>query len=123
MFSHQLAQFLPDLLKQSVVPTIAAAVAPCFEATLWLGNMAPAATPADCRKAQCSHQPDNRQPPEIIAAWDRRGAIPMTMTPAELDAFLLQDIEKSAGGEVSALSVSEIYLPEGFASGLCESVG
>ena len=55
--------------------------APCFEATLWLGNMAP--------------------------AWDRQGAIPMTMIPTELDAFLLQDIEKSAGGEVFAGAISQ----------------
>jgi len=34
--------------------------------------------------------------PEIVAAWDRQGATPMTKTPAELDAFLRQDIEKWA---------------------------
>jgi len=98
---------LAELLKQSAVPAIAAADAPCFEATLWIGSMAPAATPADCRKAQCSHQPDHRQPPKIIAAWERQGAIPMTMTPAELDAFLLRDIEKSVGGEVSPGAISQ----------------
>jgi len=29
-------------------------------------------------------------------AWDRQGATPMTMSPAEFDAFLRKDIEKWA---------------------------
>jgi len=43
----------------------------------------------------------------MAPAWDRQGAIPMTMIPTELDAFLLQDIEKSAGGEVFAGAISQ----------------
>jgi tripartite-type tricarboxylate transporter receptor subunit TctC len=34
--------------------------------------------------------------PEIVAAWKRQGATPMTMMPAEFDAFLRKDIEKWA---------------------------
>jgi tripartite-type tricarboxylate transporter receptor subunit TctC len=34
--------------------------------------------------------------PEIRTAWDRQGAIPMTMSPAEFEAFLHQDIAKWA---------------------------
>jgi phosphoserine aminotransferase len=34
--------------------------------------------------------------PEIVAAWKRQGATPLTMTPAEFDAFLRKDIKKWA---------------------------
>jgi tripartite-type tricarboxylate transporter receptor subunit TctC len=81
---------LPD------VPTIAEAGVPGFEATIWLGLMAPAGTPkAIVEKLNAAiNQTINR--PEIIAAWEHQGAIPMTMTPAELDAFLRKDIDKWA---------------------------
>ena len=84
------SKVLPD------VPTIAEAGVPGFEATIWLGLMAPAGTPkAIVEKLNAAiNQTINR--PEIIAAWERQGAIPMTMTPAELDAFLRKDIDKWA---------------------------
>jgi tripartite-type tricarboxylate transporter receptor subunit TctC len=34
--------------------------------------------------------------PEIVTAWERQGANPTPMTPAEFDAFLHRDIEKWA---------------------------
>jgi tripartite-type tricarboxylate transporter receptor subunit TctC len=84
------SKVLPD------VPTIAEAGVPGFEATIWLGLMAPAGTPkAIVEKLNAAiNQTINR--PEIIAAWEHQGAIPMTMTPAELDAFLRKDIDKWA---------------------------
>jgi tripartite-type tricarboxylate transporter receptor subunit TctC len=84
------SKVLPD------VPTIAEAGVPGFEATIWLGLMAPAGTPkAIVEKLNTAiNQTINR--PEIIAAWEHQGAIPMTMTPAELDAFLRKDIDKWA---------------------------
>ncbi|HWN50117.1 MAG TPA: tripartite tricarboxylate transporter substrate binding protein [Xanthobacteraceae bacterium] len=84
------SKVLPD------VPTIAEAGVPGFEATIWLGLMAPAGTPkAIIEKLNAAiNQTINR--PEIIAAWEHQGAIPMTMTPAELDAFLRKDIDKWA---------------------------
>ena len=84
------SKVLPD------VPTIAEAGVPGFEATIWLGLMAPAGTPkpiVDKLNAAINRTVTR---PEIVAAWDRQGAIPMTMTPAELDAFLRKDIEKWA---------------------------
>ena len=30
------------------------------------------------------------------AAWDKQGAVPLTMSPAEFDAYLRKDIEKWA---------------------------
>jgi len=84
------SKVLPD------VPTIAEAGVPGFEATIWLGLMAPAGTPkAIVEKLNAAiNRTINR--PEIVAAWEHQGAIPMTMTPAELDAFLRKDIDKWA---------------------------
>jgi len=78
------------------VPTIAEAGVPGFEATIWLGLMAPAGTPKPIVDKLNAAINQTISRPEIIAAWDRLGAIPMTMTPAELDAFLRKDIEKWA---------------------------
>ena len=81
---------LPD------VPTIAEAGVPGYEATIWLGVMAPAGTPkpvvdklnAEINKAIAK--------PDVKAAWDKQGAVALTMTPAEFDAYLRKDIEKWA---------------------------
>jgi len=78
------------------VPTIAEAGVPGFEATIWLGLMAPAGTPKPIVDKLNAAINQTISRPEIIAAWDRLGAIPMTITPAELDAFLRKDIEKWA---------------------------
>jgi tripartite-type tricarboxylate transporter receptor subunit TctC len=84
------SKVLPD------VPTIAEAGVPGFEATIWLGLMAPAGTPKPIVDKLNAAINRTITRPEIIAAWDRQGAIPMTMTPAELDTFLRKDIEKWA---------------------------
>jgi len=84
------SKVLPD------IPTIAEAGVTGFEATLWLGIMAPAGTPKPIVEKLNVAIIQTITRPEIVAAWDRQGAIPMTMTPAELDAFLRQDIEKWA---------------------------
>ena len=84
------SKVLPD------VPTIAEAGVPGYEATIWIGIMAPAGTPkpivdklnAEINKAIAR--------PEMQVAWDRQGATPMKMSPAEYDAFLRKDIEKWA---------------------------
>jgi tripartite-type tricarboxylate transporter receptor subunit TctC len=78
------------------VPTIAEAGVPGFEATIWLALMAPAGTPKPIvdKLNAAINQTIGRL--EIVAAWDRWGVTPMTMTPAELDVFLREDIEKWA---------------------------
>ncbi len=81
---------LPD------VPTIAEAGVPGYESTIWLGIMAPAGTPkaiVDKLNAEIN-KAINR--PEVKAAWDKQGAVPLVMTPAEFDAYLRKDIEKWA---------------------------
>jgi tripartite-type tricarboxylate transporter receptor subunit TctC len=90
------SKVLPD------VPTIAEAGVPGFEATIWLGLMAPAGTPKAIVDKLNAAVNQTIMRPEIIAAWDRQGAIPMAMTPAEFDAFLRKDIVKWA--QVAKLS-------------------
>ena len=80
----------PDL------PTVAEAGVPGYEATIWLGVMAPKGTPKDIvvflNKA--INQVINR--PDVKAAWLKQGAVPMVKTPEEFDAFLRKDIDKWA---------------------------
>ena len=81
---------LPD------VPTIAEAGVPGYESTIWLGIMAPVGTPkaiVDKLNAEIN-KAINR--PDVKAAWDKQGAVPMAMSPAEFDAFLRKDIDKWA---------------------------
>ena len=59
--------------------------------------MAPAGTPkaiVDKLNAEVNKVLKN---PEILAAWDKQGAAPLAMTPAEFAAYLRKDIEKWAG--------------------------
>jgi len=81
---------LPD------VPTIAEAGVPGYDATIWLGIMAPAGTPqpiVDKLNAEIN-KAINR--PDVKEAWDQQGAVPLVMTPAEFDRYLRADIEKWA---------------------------
>ena len=73
---------------------MAEAGVPGYEATIWLGIMAPAGTPkaiVDKLNAEIN-KAINR--PDLKAAWDEQGAVPMVMTPSEFDAYLRKDIEK-----------------------------
>src|SRR5262245_13447771 len=81
---------LPD------VPTIAEAGVPGDESTIWLGIMAPAGTPkpiVDKLNAEIN-KAINR--PDMKEAWDKQGAVPLVMSPAEFDAYLRKDIDKWA---------------------------
>ena len=78
------------------VPTVAEAGVPGYEATIWLGVMAPAGTPkpiVDKLNAEIN-KVINR--PDVKDAWAKQGATPMTMTPVQFDAYLRADIEKWA---------------------------
>jgi tripartite-type tricarboxylate transporter receptor subunit TctC len=79
---------LPD------VPTIAEAGVPGYEATIWLGVMAPANTPKAIVDKLNAEINKAIQKPEVKAAWDKQGAVAMPMTPAEFDAYLRKDIDK-----------------------------
>jgi tripartite-type tricarboxylate transporter receptor subunit TctC len=78
------------------VPTIAEAGVPGYEATIWLGVMAPKGTPqaiVDKLNAEIIKAVSR---PDVTKMWAEQGAEPMVMTPAEFDAYLRKDIEKWA---------------------------
>jgi tripartite-type tricarboxylate transporter receptor subunit TctC len=78
------------------VPTIAEAGVQGYEATIWLGIMAPAGTPkeiVDKLNAEIN-KAINRA--DVKEAWAKQGAVPMVMSPAEFDKYLRADIEKWA---------------------------
>jgi tripartite-type tricarboxylate transporter receptor subunit TctC len=79
----------PDL------PTVSETV-PGYEATIWLGLMAPKGTPKDVVTFLNTSINKVIQLPDVKAAWLKQGAIPMVKTPAEFETFLNQDIEKWA---------------------------
>jgi tripartite-type tricarboxylate transporter receptor subunit TctC len=80
----------PDL------PTVAEAGVPGYEATIWLGLMAPKDTPPEVVKALNAEVNKVVDLPLVKDAWAKQGAIPMHMTPEQFDAYLRKDIEKWA---------------------------
>ena len=81
---------LPD------VPTIAEAGVPGYDATIWLGIMAPAGTPAPIVEKLNSEINKVISRPDVKEAWDQQGAVALKMTPAEFDKYLRADVEKWA---------------------------
>jgi tripartite-type tricarboxylate transporter receptor subunit TctC len=77
------------------LPAVAEAL-PGYEASIWLGLMAPAATPLPVRERLNAEVTRIMQLPATREAQARAGAQPMTMTIAEFDAFLRQDITRQA---------------------------
>jgi tripartite-type tricarboxylate transporter receptor subunit TctC len=78
------------------VPTVAEAGVPGYEATIWLGIMAPAATPRPIVEKLNAEIAKVLKRPEVQQGWAKQGAVPMIMTPAEFDKYLRDDIEKWA---------------------------
>src|SRR5437660_784402 len=81
---------LPD------VPTIAEAGVPGYESTIWLGIMAPAGTPkaiVDKLNAEINKAITRS---DVKEAWNKQGAVPLVMSPAEFEKYLRADIEKWA---------------------------
>jgi tripartite-type tricarboxylate transporter receptor subunit TctC len=78
------------------VPTVAEAGVPDYNATIWLGIMAPAGTPGEIVDRLNAEIGRALARPAIREAWARQGAVPMNMTPAEFGTFLQRDIDKWA---------------------------
>jgi tripartite-type tricarboxylate transporter receptor subunit TctC len=78
---------LPD------VPTVAETV-PKYEATIWLGFMAPKGTPADIVTKLNAEMRKIVNNPEVKTAWAKQGAVPLSMTVAEFEQYLNADIAK-----------------------------
>ncbi len=81
---------LPD------VPTLNESGVPGYEATIWLGVMAPRGTPkavVDRLNEAISRIVGQ---PEVRQLWAKLGAVPMVMTPAAFDKYIRGDIVKWA---------------------------
>jgi tripartite-type tricarboxylate transporter receptor subunit TctC len=79
---------LPDL------PTVSEAGVPGYEATIWLGIMAPKGTPPEIVDQLNAEIGKLASAPEIREAWAKQGATPLVMTPAEFGKFIEADIGK-----------------------------
>jgi tripartite-type tricarboxylate transporter receptor subunit TctC len=78
------------------VPTIAEAGVPGYEATIWLGIMAPNGTPKPVVEKLNAEVTRIVSRPEVKAAWQKQGAEPMIMTTTAFETYLNGDIEKWA---------------------------
>jgi tripartite-type tricarboxylate transporter receptor subunit TctC len=81
---------LPD------VPTISEAGVPGYEATIWLGFMAPRGTPDAIIEKLYTEIGKIVQRPDVKASWANQGATPMVMKPAEFGEYINKDIQKWA---------------------------
>jgi len=81
---------LPD------VPTIAEAGVPGYDATIWLGLMAPAGTPKPIVDLLNAEVVKIISRADLQKTWAEQGAVSMIMSPAEFDKYLRADIAKWA---------------------------
>jgi len=81
---------LPD------VPTVAESGVPAYEATIWLGLMAPKATPPAIVKRLNAEVARIVGTPEVAKAWKAQGATPMLMGVDEFTRYMNDDIAKWA---------------------------
>ena len=78
------------------VPTVNESGVAGYEATIWLGIMAPKGTPKEIVDKLNAEIGKIIAKPEIREAWAKQGAVPMTMPPDQFSAYLKQDIDKWA---------------------------
>jgi tripartite-type tricarboxylate transporter receptor subunit TctC len=78
------------------VPTANEAGIAGYDATIWLGLMAPAGTPKPIIDKINAAVNAAVKRPDIVKLWTGQGAVPMSMTPEEFDKFLRGDIVKWA---------------------------
>jgi tripartite-type tricarboxylate transporter receptor subunit TctC len=81
---------LPD------VPTVTEAGVAGYEATIWLGLMAPAGTPKPIIDKLNAAVNTIVKRPDVVKLWAEQGALPMSMTPEGFDKYLRGDIVKWA---------------------------
>ena len=81
---------LPD------VPTLAEAGVPGFEATIWMGMVAPAGTPQAVVDVLNREINGILARPDIRQSWVSQGAVPVPMQPAEFGSHMQSEIEKWA---------------------------
>jgi tripartite-type tricarboxylate transporter receptor subunit TctC len=81
---------LPD------VPTLAEAGVAGYEATMWVGVMAPTGTPQPVVDLLNTEINKVLVRPDVKAAWEKQGAVPMSMKPDEFGGYVQSEIEKWA---------------------------
>ncbi|MBC7437985.1 MAG: tripartite tricarboxylate transporter substrate binding protein [Bdellovibrionales bacterium] len=78
------------------VPTLSEAGVPGYEATIWLGLMAPTGTPKAIVDKLNEAVSKIASQADVKAAWAKQGAVPMVMTPEAFDKYARGDIAKWA---------------------------
>jgi tripartite-type tricarboxylate transporter receptor subunit TctC len=81
---------LPD------VPTVHESGVPDYEATIWLGLMAPKGTPAAVVQRLNEAVTKIVSQPELQQTWAKQGAVPLVMNPQAFDKYVQDDIAKWA---------------------------
>ena len=76
------------------VPTIAEAGVPGYEATIWLGIMAPKGTPPTVVNRLNTEINKVLTRPELRGEWAKQGAFPLVMKTDEFEHYLNDDIAK-----------------------------
>ena len=69
---------------------------PGYEATVWLGLMAPKGTPPEVVDVLNKSISAALDQPDLKAAWIRQGASPLIMNASQFDDFIRRDIAKWA---------------------------
>ncbi len=78
------------------VPTVSEAGVKGYEATIWLGIMAPAGTPKPVIDRLNAEIVKIITRPDVKKAWNEQGAEPLSMTPGEFEKYVNDDIAKWA---------------------------
>lgn len=86
----QRSAILPD------VPTLSEAGAPGFQATLWVGFMAPKGTPQPIIEKLNREITKITRRPDIKAAWEKQGASPLAMSQPQFATFMQAQVDKWA---------------------------
>jgi tripartite-type tricarboxylate transporter receptor subunit TctC len=76
------------------VPTMAEAGVPGYEATIWLGLMAPKGTPKAVIDRLNEAVSKIASQADVKQAWTKQGAVPMVMSPEVFDKYTRDDIAK-----------------------------
>ena len=84
------SKVLPD------VPTVSESGVKGYESPIWLGVMAPAGTPKPIVDRLNAEITKVTSRPETAAAWDKQGALALSMSVAEFEKYLNADIAKWA---------------------------
>jgi len=77
-------------------PTVAEAGVPGYEATIWLGIMAPAGTPKPVIDRLNAEVTKITGSADVKEAWAKQGATALRMTPEQFGQYLREDIAKWA---------------------------